>query len=607
MRLALKNTLALLATYLLVVGVVGWWMLKQLDELSHNVVTTTVRVVGTEMAKALTDSALQQLREDDPAARQRLAEIVEQVTERSSILTSLAVVDGSGRVIAGDDASVGRSLALPALVFPDGQRLRMLRADGPFEQETVYVMVSLLENEVLAGYVRLGMRIERIARLYTRAGRNFVVVAVIGLLAIGLAGVLMHVQLSRRSRALARSLEDAARGVAPRLRRRDEFSSALAVAQQVGRELIEARGDRVQALQHLDALMKSLDVGVLIVESDGNLSFANLQAADLFGYEDTGALAAAWNADLRSIVRTMLTEVCDQPAGQRLEHEIPAGDRAAQLRLEFYAMGDGECPQVVLVRSSSSLDALQAELGLAIQMRGLTRFYAAFAHDLKAPLNAMVLNLELLKLSLPSSPDGADTEKRLRHVATLDEEIARLDRQLHTLLAHTVPPRDESGSVDLRNLLDLLVQLLAPQARHQGIKLSCALPTAPLVVAGHADRLKQALLNILINAVEAMPDGGELNIALEPTGGSARIFIRDNGPGIPPELLDSIYQMHFTTKNGGTGVGLYVARSVVQSHGGMIEVQSADGGGTAFTVILPLADAGDGETHHDVRDSVQGA
>lgn len=593
MRLALKHTLALLGVYLLVVGGVGWWMVQQLDEMSHAVVTNTARLVGDEVASALTDAALQQLRSNDPAAGFRLAEIVDQVSERSTLLTSVAVVDGSGQVIAGDNIAVGRNLALPSLVFPAGPKLRVMRADGPFEQGTFYVMVPLLdESEALTGYVRLGMRIERIASLYGRAARNFFAVAMGGLLAIGVAGALMHFQLSRRSRALARALEDAARGAALRPRRRDEFSRAIEVAQQVGRELTEARGGRVQALERLDALMKALDVGVLIVESDGGLSFANRHAAELLGYDAADPLHADWDTTLRPTVRGILGELCSQPAGQRIEHELPANGRAAHLRLEFYAMGEGECPQVVLVRSAASLEALQSELGLAIQMRGLTRFYAAFAHDLKAPLNAMVLTLELLKLSFQQpAAEGADVEKRLRYVSTLNEEIARLDRQLRALLAHTAPPRDERGSVDLRALLELLVQLLAPQAKRQGVALRCTLPDVPLELVGQADRLKQALLNILINALEAMPDGGELAIDLAPVSGSAHISVRDTGPGIPAEVLDRIYHMHFTTKSGGTGVGLYVARSVVQSHGGMIDVKSADGSGTAFTVTLPLADA----------------
>lgn len=590
MRLALKNTLLLLVLYLAVIGALGWWMTRQLDELAQTMVANAARLVGDEKAHALASSALEQLRSDEPASRRRLAQIVDRVTEHSSLLTSLAVVDPAGRVIAGDNVAVGATLDPPDVVFSTGPRVRLLRAAGPFEPEAFYVMVPLLEGDHLAGYVRLGMRIEHIAAMYRRASGNFLAAAAIGLLGIGGLGLVLHRQLLRRSQAIAHALEQAAPGVAAPGRGSDEFARTLEVARRVGQELNEARGGRVQALQRLEALMKALDVGVLIVEPDGALSFANGHAASLLGHADPAALAAAWDASERPLMRDTLATLDDQPGGRRVTREQPGGSAGGPLRFEFYALGEGAGPQLILVRSAASLDALQSELGLAIQMRGLTRFYAAFAHDLKAPLNAMVLTLELLRLSLPpASAAGGDGEKRLRYVATLAEEIGRLDRQLRALLAHAAPPSDQRGAVDLRALLALLVELLAPQARRQHVQLTCALPPAPLALVGYADRLRQALLNIVINALEAMPDGGELAIALEPVAGAARISVRDTGPGIPAELLDRIYEMRVTSKSGGSGVGLYVARSVVEAHGGTIHVRSADGAGTQFTVTLPLA------------------
>jgi signal transduction histidine kinase len=201
----------------------------------------------------------------------------------------------------------------------------------------------------------------------------------------------------------------------------------------------------------------------------------------------------------------------------------------------------------------------------------------------------MVMTLELLKLTVQdSSGDGSAHEKQLKYVGVLNEEIRRLDRQLRSLLSHTAPPSQQRQELDLRTLLRDLEALLAPQARHQRVTLTTSAPEDPVTLIGHADRLKQAMLNILINALEAMPSGGTLGIELERHNGTAQLTVRDSGPGIPPELLAAIYDMHFTTKSGGTGVGLYVARSVVQSHGGAIAVQSAPGQGTTFTVELPL-------------------
>jgi signal transduction histidine kinase len=266
---------------------------------------------------------------------------------------------------------------------------------------------------------------------------------------------------------------------------------------------------------------------------------------------------------------------------------------ATRLRIEVFRLADGEDREgsLLLIRSRESIEALENELRLAIQMRGFARFYMAMAHDLKAPLNAMVMNLELLRRVLPQGDDFAPEakEKSRRYIEVLASEIARLDRQLRMVLQQAVTVRaPKVERFDLRELIDDLSTLLGPQARHQHVTLDAHLPDADVAFSGQRDRLKQALLNIAINALEAMPKGGQMTMSLEQHNGEACIRFIDSGPGIPPELLKNIYQMHFTTKDGGTGIGLYVARSVVESHGGQIDVETDPGKGTRFEVRLPL-------------------
>jgi signal transduction histidine kinase len=586
MRLAFKSTLAFLVIYLVVVGSVAWWVTMQLSALTDSMAASTAQLLGGEVARALADSALDQLqRADDAATRARLAQIVDDVTQHSSILTSLAVVDRNGTVVAGDHIETGRPLAIPDVIFGHDNA----SVSGPLGSGSFYMLVPLKAGNDLAGYVRLEMRSERIEHLYSRAARNLLLVALAGLLAVGGAGVLLHGQLSRRSEALARELEDAVHGAAASPRAAgDEFSRALAVARRVGRELTEARGGRLESEQRMGALIKALDIGVLVLEPDLRLGFANGHAAELLGCTSPDALARRWDDDVRPRLVGVPGRVSEP--GQRVEMELQRSGAAPRLTLEFYGLGENNRDGfLVLVKSAESLEALQNELGLAIQMRGLTRFYAASVHDLKAPLNAMVMTLELLKLSVQDgAEEGGDVEKQLTYVGVLNEEIRRLDRQLRTLLSQTAPPSEGRHELDLRSLLQDLDALLAPQAKRQRVALTTHLPDEPVILVGSADRLKQAMLNILINALEAMPEGGQLGIALERHNGTAHITVQDNGPGIAPELLGAIYEMHFTTKTGGTGVGLYVARAVMQSHGGTIDVRSAPGEGTAFTLILPL-------------------
>jgi signal transduction histidine kinase len=121
------------------------------------------------------------------------------------------------------------------------------------------------------------------------------------------------------------------------------------------------------------------------------------------------------------------------------------------------------------------------------------------------------------------------------------------------------------------------------------VRLVTDLPAEPVIVAGHRDHLKQAMLNVAINGLEVLDEGGTLELTLRGEGESAALAVRDTGPGIPPDLVQRIFDMHFTTKNSGTGIGLYVARSVIESEGGELDVADTGPDGTTFVVRLPRA------------------
>jgi signal transduction histidine kinase len=238
------------------------------------------------------------------------------------------------------------------------------------------------------------------------------------------------------------------------------------------------------------------------------------------------------------------------------------------------------------------LDALETDLLLASQLRALARVYNAVTHDLKAPLNAMVLNLDLLQGALRRGEGTSEAEEGEQYLAVLREELERLDRSLLALLSETTPAGRGREEFDARAMVREIERLLLPQARQQRVALEARLPGTALRIAGQRDRLKQAILNVAINALEAMSEGGELELRLEARPDEvlpdhAEVLITDSGPGIPEEMRQRIFDMHYTTKTSGTGIGLYVARSIVEAHGGEISVDSAPGRGSEFRLRLP--------------------
>jgi two-component system sensor histidine kinase HydH len=237
-----------------------------------------------------------------------------------------------------------------------------------------------------------------------------------------------------------------------------------------------------------------------------------------------------------------------------------------------------------------SREALETELVLASQMRSLAHVYGVLAHDLKAPLNAMQLALDLLADSL-ANPEPAEApaagERRERYLAILREELARLDRTLRAMLEQKEPIASVAGTFDLREVIPEIARLLLPPARRQRVEVQLDLPDDAVAVAGYRDRIKQALLNLALRGLEAMPDGGRLRMAAGVQGDMARVTVEDTGPGLPAALLDKLYPVHFTGHQSASGIGLYMTRLVVESHGGELVEDSRPGEGARFRLSLP--------------------
>ena len=229
----------------------------------------------------------------------------------------------------------------------------------------------------------------------------------------------------------------------------------------------------------------------------------------------------------------------------------------------------------------------EADLLIASQLRALNRVYRAVTHDLKAPINALVLNLDCLQTALSKGGGAAEAAATQGYLDVLREELERLDRMLLGLLADTTPAGSGREEFDFRTTLQEIERLLRPQARRQNVALEAQLPGTAVRIAGQRDRLKQAILNVALNALEEMSDGGALEMIVETRAAEAEVRIRDTGPGISEEAKRRIFDIQYTTKASGTGIGLYQARSIVEAHGGAISVESRAGRGSEFRMRLP--------------------
>ena len=170
----------------------------------------------------------------------------------------------------------------------------------------------------------------------------------------------------------------------------------------------------------------------------------------------------------------------------------------------------------------------------------------------------------------------------------IGSEIHRLDRVVKTLVDFTRPVELKLVELDLRDIVEDVVTLSSPEAERHGVIIDKQTDQEPLLVRVDADLIKQGLLNVVLNGVQAMPDGGPLLVIADRVGQTARIVVRDHGMGIPPEVRDKIFNLYFTTKKSGSGIGLAMTYRVLQVHNGALDFESTPGKGTSFRLLLPL-------------------
>jgi PAS domain S-box-containing protein len=274
-----------------------------------------------------------------------------------------------------------------------------------------------------------------------------------------------------------------------------------------------------------------------------------------------------------------------RPMVQR-EVESPSG-RRVQLSVDFIQEKTTQIGALLIMRDTESVRRLEDEIEMSRRLSASGRLTRGVAHEVKNPINAIVLHLHLLQNKLQQMDPGTR-----RHVDIIGNEIHRLDRVVQILVDFTRPRDLKLEEVDLRRLLEEAAALAAPDAAQHGVAIMRDLPKQPLLIKADLDFMKQAILNVVINGIQAMNEGGQLTITARRDDVMVITEIRDTGPGIPKDVQEKIFELYFTTKTDGSGIGLAQTYQVMQWHYGTVDFETREGGGTTFRLRMPLAESG---------------
>jgi signal transduction histidine kinase len=539
----------------------------------------------TSNPRAMRDTLLEYLRTDSSTN-----ETLESVVGSSPIVYDMAILDPNGvAILDTTPARIGK-------VAPDRPPLKSLRDAGFRHQlrliygtSTVYDTSLPVElDKQTLGTVRVGistvfMRNELTIKLQQAA--FFSALAIFCSLVLGAA--VSHVALGPL-KTISRDLDTASAG--------DPMPTEEAVADEVGLVSLKIAhlGQQIRdtnqifsALKdNVEQVMANLQDGLVLFTRESRVVLVSASAEKFLSRprrEILGRKAEDIFADGSVLGTVVLSAFQKQKALGQYEFDALDG-RRVQVSLDFIQEKGTPIGALLTMRDVESVKRIEDEIEISRRLSSAGRVTRGVAHEVKNPINAIVLHLQLLQNKFKH----ADPEAR-RHMDIIGNEIHRLDRVVQILVDFTRPRDLRLEEADLRKILEEVAVLAAPDLSRRGIRLVKDLPKTPLLVRIDPDLMKQAVLNLVINGVQAMKRGGTLTIVAYRDDETIVGEIQDQGVGIPPEAQEKIFELYFTTKGdqGGSGIGLAQTYQIMQWHYGSVEFDSIVGAGTTFRLRLP--------------------
>jgi len=412
------------------------------------------------------------------------------------------------------------------------------------------------------------------------------------LFSLVLAAGLSHLALGPLER-ISRSLDSVTAGEAEALAEheggRDEYGMVTQKIANIGRQMRDAKEIFSALKDNVDQIMANLQDGLMLFTGDSHVVLVSASVERFLGRPRRELLGRTvreiFSSD--SVFGALVLDAFKhrRPVIQR-EMESPNGKRV-QMSLDFIQEEGGmQIGALLTMRDAESVRRIEDEIEMSRRLSASGRLTRGVAHEVKNPINAIVLHLQLLQSKLQQ----IDPDTR-RHMDIIGSEIHRLDRVVQILVDFTRPRELRLEETDLRRLLEDVVSLATPDAAQHAVNIVQELPSEPLFVKVDADFLKQAILNVVLNGVQAMPQGGTLSVSARREDEIVTTEIQDQGGGIPLEIQDKIFELYFTTKKGGSGIGLAQTYQIMQWHYGSLDFESVMGQGTKFRLRLPLAEA----------------
>lgn len=433
------------------------------------------------------------------------------------------------------------------------------------EPGTIFTIQVLVSTVLIRDALQPGLHWIAIASAVTLAVSLVLVTLLGGYISRNLNLISQDIDLIRQGQELT---------ILPTRASSPEFAAVQSKLSLLGAEVRDTARTAADYRARVANVLERLEEGILLFDANQRLILSGGAAQALLGHNPE--LLDLDTSPLGPLVRAAMHQGRSLP--QHLL-EWPGSSAHPQLLVTVDYFADGRA--LVHLHDPEARQQFESQMELLARLDAINRLTGGVAHEIKNPLNSIAARIGLLESMAENDPEAEE------EIRVIGEEIQRLDRVVRTFLEFTRPTELEHSEVDAAALAAEVAGLVRADAARRGITVHYDPPTIPVLLRGDADLLRQALLNLAVNAIEAMNQGGRLDILLDQGPRGVRLTVADTGPGIPREQREKIFQLYYTTKKGGSGYGLAMVYRAVQLHGGRIELESEPGQGARFVLLLP--------------------
>ncbi len=597
-----KRFLLIFSLFLLASVIGGYMIYQAYASLNEEVVRRTSLLLGKAVEDALQNAADKNLQQLNAREKRRLRALMNSMTSETGSIIHILLINKNMKILLSSDRSIeGQQYKSP-------DELRKLKSRNPHVLHAVWAngvkvldVIIPLKNaggEVF-GYLRLVLSHQELLHFYKNMWFLFLpIVLLFGLL------IILSFYLASKTyrqplesvRKMARSLDEGDYSFRINYTRQDEYTDTFSRLNKTIEKVSILNESYKKARKRISTMLKAVDESLVMLDANGNVQIYNDAALRLFAcpaetdFEEYFKGLQAQNPEFKNfIARALSLEV--QESHKDMTIWLPDG-RDLFVRIQCQVLKEGQRLSGLLLafKDVRVFEELQNNLQRSMKFGVIASLASSISHEIKNPLSAMAIHAEILNNSLTKNAPH-DSEKIGRSLAVLQNEIKRLNRIIHQFFTLARAKEPNLTLLNINSVMKDVLLLVQQQAVERNIQLDVQLAKHLDFIYGDADQIKQVVLNLLLNAFQAIDHNGLVLVRTRQELNRILVEIQDNGKGMSKEVQKHVFDLYYSTKPDGSGIGLAVSKKIMDAHEGRISFESVEGKGTRFILDFPRKEA----------------